>query len=74
MGIEDAKSIKIADYLHSIGYGPIRHSGGRELFYLSPLRNEFKRQIPLIPSKVALRPHGRAIVFPDGNFQEAGFI
>lgn len=39
MNIEDAKKIRIADYLHSLGYSPIKQQGG-SLWYKSPLREE----------------------------------
>jgi DNA primase (bacterial type) len=39
MNIEQAKQIRIEDYLHSLGIEPIKVSG-ENLWYLSPLRNE----------------------------------
>ena len=39
MTIQDAKQIKLADYLQSLGYTPIKQQG-RNLWYKSPLRNE----------------------------------
>lgn len=39
MNIEDTKKIRIADYLHSLGYSPVKQQGG-SLWYKSPLRKE----------------------------------
>ena len=39
MTINDAKQIKLADYLQSLGYTPIKCQG-KSLWYKSPLRNE----------------------------------
>ena len=39
MTIQDAKQIKLADYLQSLGYTPVKQQG-RSLWYKSPLRNE----------------------------------
>lgn len=39
MTIQDAKQIKLADYLQSLGYIPIKQQG-KNLWYKSPLRNE----------------------------------
>ena len=39
MNIEDAKKISIADYLHSLGYSPVKRQGNG-LWYKSPLREE----------------------------------
>ena len=39
MTIQDAKQIKLADYLQSLGYTPVKQQG-RNLWYKSPLRNE----------------------------------
>ena len=39
MTIDDAKQIKLADYLQSLGYTPIKQQG-KSLWYKSPLRNE----------------------------------
>lgn len=39
MTIQDAKQIKLADYLKSLGYTPIKQQG-KSLWYKSPLRNE----------------------------------
>ena len=39
MTINDAKQIKLADYLQSLGYTPVKQQG-RSLWYKSPLRNE----------------------------------
>ena len=39
MTIHDAKQIKLADYLQSLGYTPVKQQG-RSLWYKSPLRNE----------------------------------
>ncbi len=39
MTIEEAKSIRIADYLHSLGYSPVKQQG-INLWYKSPFREE----------------------------------
>ena len=39
MNIQTAKQISIAEYLHSLGYSPVRRQGGN-LWYKSPLREE----------------------------------
>ena len=39
MTIQDAKQIKLADDLQSLGYTPVKQQG-RSLWYKSPLRNE----------------------------------
>ena len=39
MTIQDAKQIKLADYLQSLGYTPVKQQG-RSLWYKSPLRHE----------------------------------
>ena len=39
MNIQEAKQIRIADYLQSLGYTPVKQQG-RSLWYKSPLRNE----------------------------------
>ena len=39
MNIEDVKQIPIADYLHSLGYSPVKRQGN-SLWYKSPLREE----------------------------------
>lgn len=39
MTIEEAKNMKLADYLHSLGYSPVKQQGNN-LWYKSPLRKE----------------------------------
>ena len=39
MTIEEAKSIRIADYMHSLGYSPVKQQG-INLWYKSPFREE----------------------------------
>lgn len=39
MTIEEAKNIRLADYLHSLGYAPVRQQG-TNLWYKSPFREE----------------------------------
>ncbi len=39
MNIQDAKQIKLADYLQSLGYTPVKQQG-KSLWYKSPLREE----------------------------------
>ena len=39
MNIQEAKQIRIADYLQSLGYTPVKQQGS-SLWYKSPLREE----------------------------------
>ncbi len=39
MNIQEAKTIRIADYLQSLGYSPVKQQG-RSLWYKSPFRQE----------------------------------
>ncbi|MCE9414856.1 DNA primase, partial [Bacteroides fragilis] len=39
MDIQTAKQIRIADFLHSLGYSPVKQQG-ISLWYKSPLREE----------------------------------
>ena len=39
MTIQDVKQIKLADYLQSLGYTPVKQQG-KNLWYKSPLREE----------------------------------
>ena len=39
MDIQTAKQIRIADFLHSLGYSPVKQQG-INLWYKSPLREE----------------------------------
>lgn len=39
MTIQEVKQIKLADYLQSLGYTPVKQQG-RNLWYKSPLREE----------------------------------
>ena len=39
MTTQEAKEIRIADYLQSLGYTPVKQQG-RSLWYKSPLREE----------------------------------
>lgn len=52
MTIQEAKQIRIADYLQSMGYSPVKQQGN-SLWYKSPLREEtkasFKVNIELNP-------------------------
>ncbi|RGX83842.1 toprim domain-containing protein [Bacteroides intestinalis] len=41
MTIQDAKNIKLVDYLHSLGYTPVKQQG-TSLWYKSPLREEYE--------------------------------
>ena len=41
MTIQEAKQIRIADYLQSLGYSPVKQQG-ESLWYKSPLREETK--------------------------------
>ncbi len=51
MTIQEAKQIRIADYLQSMGYSPVKQ--GESLWYKSPFRQEteasFKVNIELTP-------------------------
>ena len=40
MNINEIKRIKLADYLQSLGYTPVKQQQGKSLWYKSPLRNE----------------------------------
>ena len=44
MTIEEAKSIRIADYLHSLGYSPVKQQG-INLWYKSPFREESEASV-----------------------------
>ncbi len=39
MTITDVKQIRISDYLHSLGYNPVKQQGGN-FWYKSPFRQE----------------------------------
>ena len=39
MNIQEAKAIRLADYLQSIGYSPVKQQGN-SLWYKSPFRQE----------------------------------
>ena len=39
MNTNEAKQIRIEEYLHSLGYDPVRRQGG-SLWYKSPFRDE----------------------------------
>lgn len=39
MNTNEAKQIRIEEYLHSLGYDPVRRQGG-SLWYMSPFRDE----------------------------------
>ena len=39
MNVNEAKQIRIEEYLHSLGYSPVKQQGG-SLWYKSPFRNE----------------------------------
>ena len=39
MTIEEAKQIKLQDYLHSLGFSPVKQQGDN-LWYKSPFRDE----------------------------------
>ena len=39
MNMNEAKQIRIEEYLHSLGYDPVRRQGG-SLWYKSPFRDE----------------------------------
>lgn len=49
MTIQDAKQIKLADYLQSLGYTPVKQQG-KSLWYKSPLRNETDASFKVIPN------------------------
>ena len=44
MTIQDVKQIKLADYLQSLGYTPVKQQG-RNLWYKSPLREETDKEL-----------------------------
>lgn len=68
MDIQTAKQISIAEYLHSLGYSPVRRQGGN-LWYKSPLREETEASFKvnternlwydLPPGKAATSSHWR---------------
>ena len=45
MTTEEAKKIRIADYLHSLGYSPVKQQGVN-LWYKSPFREENEPSTP----------------------------
>ena len=53
MNIEDVKQIPIADYLHSLGYSPVKQQGNG-LWYKSPLREEHEGKGTLLFRQSAL--------------------
>ena len=50
MNIEDVKQIPIADYLHSLGYSPVKQQGNG-LWYKSPLREEHEPSFKVSASR-----------------------
>lgn len=50
MTIEEAKNIKLADYLLSLGYNPIKQQGN-DLWYKSPLREEKEPSFKVNPNR-----------------------
>ena len=52
MDIQTAKQIKIADFLHSLGYSPVKQQG-INLWYKSPLREETEA---LVQNKYRTQP------------------
>ena len=50
MDIQTAKQISIAEYLHSLGYSPVRRQGGN-LWYKSPLREETEASVKVNTGK-----------------------
>ena len=49
MDIQTAKQIRIADFLHSLGYSPVKQQG-INLWYKSPLREEAEASFKVIPN------------------------
>ena len=71
MTIEEAKNIKLTDYLHSLGYAPVKQQGAN-LWYKSPFREEneasFKVNcsvhVPYLLQRIAEQtPHIRPVSF-----------
>ena len=48
MTIEEAKQIKLQDYLHSLGFSPVKQQGDN-LWYKSPFRDESEASFACIP-------------------------
>ena len=55
MTIQEAKQIRIADYLPSLGYTPVKQQGN-SLWYNSPFRQETEASLKVNPD----RPRGAA--------------
>ena len=58
MNIEDVKQIPIADYLHSLGYSPVKQQGNG-LWYKSPLREEHEASFKVNTDRIVLRVAGK---------------
>ena len=50
MTIEETKNIKLADYLHSLGYNPVKQQGS-SLWYKSPFREEKEPSFKVNPDR-----------------------
>lgn len=50
MTIEESKNIKLADYLHSLGYNPVKQQGS-SLWYKSPFREEKEPSFKVNPDR-----------------------
>ena len=50
MNIEIAKQINLADYLHCLGYSPVKQQG-INLWYKSPFREESEASFKVIPNE-----------------------
>ena len=63
MNIQEAKQIKIADYLQSLGHRPVKQHGAN-LWYKSPLRNESEASFKVLTatslSMISMRNMGTA--------------
>ena len=53
MNIEDVKQISIADYLHSLGYSPVKRQGNG-LWYKSPLREEHEASFKVNTDRIGM--------------------
>ena len=60
MNIEDVKQIPIADYLHSLGYSPVKQQGNG-LWYKSPFREEHE---PSFKVAVSVHLESRFVFLP----------
>lgn len=58
MDIQTTKQIRIADYLHSLGYSPVKQQG-INLWYKSPLREETEASFKVNTERNQCGKHGK---------------